>query len=315
MQIPLNVSILICTYNRADSLGITLQSLSGVIVPKGVTLETLIVDNNSKDGTREIVERFNENYKYNLKYILEAEQGLSSARNAGLKEATGDIILFTDDDVLVDPAWLTEIVHAFCSYNADCVGGKILPVWPCERPSWLTRKIEGNIALLDYGEGTFEIEDENRLLFGANIAFSRRILQRVGCFDTSLGRKGDKLYSHEDKELYKRVIQAHGKVIYSSRAIIHHIIGMHRTRKSYFRKWHFDDGEFHGIQLGNYDKRNIFGIPFYIIRGFIEISKKYLISMLSLNSEMCFIDELNVCNSLGFMNGRLKLYFGKDPKY
>lgn len=308
-------SIIICTYNRAASLATTLESMLSMTPAPDVELEIVVVDNNSADETKETLESFGTQDFCLLSYVFEPRQGLSFARNAGLEKARGDIIIFTDDDVVVERNWLAEIVHAFAINAADCVGGKILPIWPCERPFWLTREIEGNIALLDYGDEPFVLEGEKKLIFGANMAFSRRILQQVGCFDTSLGRTGNKLYSHEDKELYLRVIQAGGKVIYHPGAVVHHVIGIHRTRKSYFRKWHFDDGEFQGIQLGSYDKRNLLGIPFYSFREFLVNSAKLLLNLLSLRRVNHFLQELNICNSLGFMSGRLKLYFSRPSRF
>jgi glycosyltransferase involved in cell wall biosynthesis len=277
-------------------------------VPQNIDLEVLIVDNNSKDNTKQIVEKMHDDGYTRFRYIFERRQGLSFARNAGLDAAKGEIILFTDDDVIVDANWLSEIVNAFLECDADCAGGKILPVWPGDRPLWLSARNEYALALLDYGEDILELKNEDPPLFGANIAFSRRILQIVGSFNTSLGRMGSKLYCSEDTEIYSRILQSNAKIIYQPRAIVHHVISVNRLQKKYFRKWHFEGGIGQGISLGRYDKRNILGIPFYIIREFLTYGLKYLLALPTLKNDAIFFQEMKVLYYFGIMYSRVKLH-------
>jgi glucosyl-dolichyl phosphate glucuronosyltransferase len=303
------VSVIICTYNNAGSLKKTLKSFHGMTYSPELSWELIVVDNNSADKTKEEVEKFRLTSGLNVRYVFEGNQGLSYARNCGIKVAKGEIIAFTDDDVLVDPQWLTEIVRAFKGFSADCVGGKIIPVWPGTRPQWFTKDMEGYLALLDYGDDVLVITQTNQMLFGANIVFSRAILDKVGPFNTSLGRKGKKLYSHEEKDLFERIILSGGKVIYHPRAIVHHIIGVSRTRKAYFRRWRFDDGEHEAILLGEYKQRNIFGIPYFIIRKFIAAFSEWSADLILGRKETCFSKELRLSKYIGFMYGRVKLHF------
>lgn len=304
-----NVSIIICTYNRGDSLGDTLQSICNLHVPQELDLEVLIVDNNSRDNTKQIVERFHDEGNARLRYIFEPRQGLSFARNAGIEAAKGEFILFTDDDVIVDPNWLSELADAFLQHGADCAGGKILPVWPGERPSWLSARNEYALAILDYGDDLRELKIEDPPLFGANIAFSRRILQLVGSFNTSLGRMGGKLYCSEDTEIYARILQSNAKIIYQPRAIVHHVISANRLQKKYFRKWHFDGGIGQGISLGRYEKRNILGIPYYIIREFLEHGLKYMLALPTMKNDAIFFQEMKLLYYSGIMYSRVKIHF------
>ena len=98
----MDISIIICTYNRSESLKRTLQSLKEMSVSDDIEWELLIVDNNSTDNTREAVNDFTKTSGLNCRYVFESKQGLSNARNRGVKEACGEIIAFTDDDVIVD---------------------------------------------------------------------------------------------------------------------------------------------------------------------------------------------------------------------
>jgi glucosyl-dolichyl phosphate glucuronosyltransferase len=305
------VSVIICTYNNADSLLKTLKSFQEITPLPEFSWELIVVDNNSKDNTKEEVERFRLASGIDVRYTFEGKQGLSHARNCGIGIARGEFIAFTDDDVLIDPQWLNEIVKTFEMFEGDCVGGKILPVWPGSRPMWFYRDMEGYLALLDYGDDVLVITQPNQMLFGANIAFSRAILDKVGPFNTSLGRKGKKLYSHEEKDLFERIILSGGKVVYQPRAIVHHVIGINRTNKAYFRKWRFDDGEHEAILLGEYGHRNIFGVPFFIVRKFFEAFFDWSADVILRRKDTCFRKELLLSKYTGFMCGRVKVYFHK----
>jgi len=303
------VSIIICTYNRADSLQITLEGISRMIVPRNIDLEVLVVDNNSTDRTKEVIEKFNKDGFGYIGYIFERNQGLSFARNAGLDRAKGEIIIFTDDDVIVEPDWLIETVRTFYEYDADCVGGKILPVWPGEKPTWLSETIENILALLDYGDTVRELKAEDPPLFGANVAFTRQMLRKTGYFNTTLGRKGDKLYCSEDTDMYERLIKLNGKIIYQPKSVVHHVISINRLKKRYFRKWHFDGGVGQGNSLGRYEKRNILGIPYYIINEFLRHSFKYIISIATIKDDVIFSQEVKVLYYLGIIYSRIRFYF------
>ena len=105
----LSVSVIVCTYNRSSVLADTLESFLHLRVPEGVGWELLVVDNNSKDQTREVVEGFAG--RLPLRYLFEPRQGKTCALNLALKEAKGDLLLFTDDDVRLDPGWLASFVE------------------------------------------------------------------------------------------------------------------------------------------------------------------------------------------------------------
>src|SRR5438045_9093813 len=105
----MKVTLVVCTYNRADSLGTTAHSVASLTMPESVEWEVLLVDNNSSDRTREVCEEFCRRYPGRFRYLFEPKQGLSHARNAGVREACGDIVAFTDDDVIVQPTWLHNL--------------------------------------------------------------------------------------------------------------------------------------------------------------------------------------------------------------
>src|SRR5262245_27749696 len=118
------ISVIVCTFNRATRLALALRALARVSVPDGLAWELIIVDNNSTDETARIVREFAALSGLRVRYLFETRQGLSFARNTGIASAEGRIIALTDDDVLVEPNWIASIHQAFAEHEVACVGGK-----------------------------------------------------------------------------------------------------------------------------------------------------------------------------------------------
>jgi glycosyltransferase involved in cell wall biosynthesis len=236
-------SVIIATYNRADELPRTLESLKGLQVNE--PWEVIVVDNNSSDNTREVVEGV-KSFPVPLKYVFEKEQGRSAALNAGIRAAQGEILAITDDDVRVDPHWLTNSERALRELNCDYVGGKALPIWSGgKRPAWLPNrggKHWGVIALLDYGPEPVPFSDK-KVPLGVNIVFRRECFGRAGLWDNSIGRKAGTLLGQEVREWAQRAHAAGLRGFYSPDLVVHHVIPEDRLTKKYFRRWFY----WHGI--------------------------------------------------------------------
>src|ERR1044072_6930607 len=110
-------SVIIATYNRAEELVKTLESLKSL--ESTGPWEVIIVDNNSSDNTREVVLERIDSFPVPLRYIMEKEQGRSAALNAGIRAAQGEILAVTDDDVRVDPKWLVNAEQALDRLGCD----------------------------------------------------------------------------------------------------------------------------------------------------------------------------------------------------
>ena len=145
-----DVSVVISTYNRADVLPHALVSLLQQEAP-GIRYEVVVVDNNSTDSTRPVVESILARGCPNLRYLFEVRQGVAYGRNTGILAAKAPIIAFTDDDVTVAPDWIATLKRTLDEHpEADGVGGRVLPRWSRAVPSWLTREHWAPLALLDY---------------------------------------------------------------------------------------------------------------------------------------------------------------------
>lgn len=178
---PLKISVIVPTYNRQHILPMCLNSLVEQNYPKK-DYEIIIVDNNSKDNTKEIVQKYIINYSdISIKYILEKRQGLVYARHAGAKHSKFDILSFTDDDGILCKNWLKEISNVF-QINPEivAVAGKIVIKWDKKPPDWV-KPYEGLLGKLDYGD---EIQYKKGLYInGGNYSIKKEILFKVGGFN------------------------------------------------------------------------------------------------------------------------------------
>ena len=198
----MDASIIVCTYNRVESLKDTLDALHKQQTFTFKDWEVIIVDNNSKDHTRQVVEKVQHNWSI-LRYAFEEKQGLSHARNHGIACAKGDIILFTDDDVLPEPNWLETTLLGMKKYKVDACGGYIAPIWETQPPKWLTERFYGFLAIRTDRTDDYQVTNTSQAPFGANMAFKKSIFDKVGLFDTSRGRMGKVLASGEDIEMFE----------------------------------------------------------------------------------------------------------------
>jgi glucosyl-dolichyl phosphate glucuronosyltransferase len=238
------LSIIVCTYNRAESLKDTLTSLGRQQMPAGMDLEIIAVDNNSKDHTPDVVKKAAGTSAWPLRYVFEGEQGLSHARNRGLSKAEGEWIAFTDDDVVADEHWAAALHAALVRESASCAGGRILPQWETPPPAWLQRNLLGNLALVDHGDEPLAMEEKfiGTFLYGASMAYTREVFTRFGGFNTELGRKGNVLLCGEETDLMKRIFEGGGRIVYVPEAVVHHKIPKERMQLSYFQRWNFHYG-------------------------------------------------------------------------
>lgn len=235
---PIKYSIVIATYKRAADLRETLGSLAQ-LQPDG-PWEVIVVDNNSPDDTRQVVEAAARDFPVELRYLFEQEQGRSPALNAGIRASRGAVIATTDDDVRVPPDWLNRAAEGLERLQCDYVGGRVLPIWGAPRPAWIPNhggKQWAVIALLDYGPEP--IEFGSRVPLGVNMAFRREAFDRAGLLDPHTGRRAGTLLGQEVREWCIRARRAGVRGFYIPELVLEHIIPADRLCKRYFRRWFF----------------------------------------------------------------------------
>ena len=221
-------SIIVCTYNRCDILKITLPYYKSLIIPAGIKLDVIIVDNNSSDETKPFVEKYSKNNTDNhssLTYIFEPEQGLSHARNTGYKHAKGDYIAYIDDECILPENWLEEAINTINvadtpAFLGGPYYGKFLPgrtsTWYKEsfRDFYLLQKNIPDGAL------------KNNYLSGCNFITRRDVFSKIDLFDTNLGMTGNTLNYGEEQDFQKRLISQYPDEViwYISKLFVWHLI-------------------------------------------------------------------------------------------
>ncbi len=206
-----------------------------LVVPDGVEWELLVIDNCCTDNTAAVIAKHGD--KLPLKRLFEPKAGLSNARNCGLAAATGDLILWTDDDVLVDRGWLAAYCEAAARWpQAAYFGGNIEPWFEREPARWIVE----NPKLSPFAErqlgSDVRVMNEDEYPFGANMAFRRGVLQR-SAFDPQLGRVGDTLISGEELQVIQ-LLKARGlSGIWVGTACVKHFIPRQRLTRKYI--WDF----------------------------------------------------------------------------
>jgi GT2 family glycosyltransferase len=213
-----DISVVICSRNRKQHLVRTLESLRKLEVPDGLAHEVLLIDNGSTDGTRELMDDFVKLDPAVWKYRSEPEKGLSRARNCGIRHARGEIIAFTDDDVIVDPNWLSALWNTFESKpDVIAVQGKILLQKEIEHlPPWADP--EDLLFCTCYDPSPAPVYTD--VLVGANMAFRGRAFEKYGYFDPRLGAGASGL--GEETEILMRFMDAGEKIYYQPEALIYH---------------------------------------------------------------------------------------------
>ena len=192
---PTVVSIIICTCNRAEDLRQTLEAIGCLPVPKGYECDLTVVDNASTDNTAQVVQSF-VLPNMPLRYLSEPRPGKCRAYNAGIAATSGEILLFTDDDVRPPAGWIAGLCGPIASGEADAVAGGVTLASHLARP-WIKMEHALWLASTDYAPAGYQLP-----LLGASMAFSRRVLERVPRFDEEIGPGGrgigeDSLFSSQ----------------------------------------------------------------------------------------------------------------------
>jgi glycosyltransferase involved in cell wall biosynthesis len=239
-----NITVILCTHNRCQSLAKTLSSVAASTLPEAVEWEVLVVDNNSTDQTREVVEDFCHRFPRRFRYLFEPQPGKSYALNAGIHEARGEVLAFLDDDVTVERTWLQNLTSGLRDGVWAGTGGRIVLQWPTLIPPWLA--IEGKYSRhpfpgFDQGDIAKELSSP---LFGTNMAFRKKMFEKYGGFRTDLGPSTncEILRPSEDTEFGRRLLAGGERLWYEPSAIVYHPVSEKRIQKKYFLDWWFDYG-------------------------------------------------------------------------
>lgn len=211
----MDVSILICTRNRAESLRHTLRSIAATRIPSSLSVELVVVDNGSSDETPSVIE---EEAPTDLlsRSVVEPTPGASHARNAGIDATEGEVLLFTDDDVRVPEIWIEPMVAPILEGKTEAVAGGVRLVEKFRR-EWMS---DLHLSLL--ADTTALKKREEARLVGANMAIARSVFTAISGFDPELGPGCRSLGLHEETLLTLQMRQADRQIATAYGVVVEH---------------------------------------------------------------------------------------------
>lgn len=253
----------------------TLERMQELHIPGGIAWELLIVNNNCTDHTDEVIARHVA--KLPIKRLLETKQGLSNARNCAVEAASGDLLIWTDDDVLVDKEWLAEYAYASIE-RPECAffGGLIEPWFEDEPPGWLKEALESvdvAFAVRDFGDESFEYT-LGRIPFGANFAI-RTAVQRKYRYDPHLGRIGQGMLGGDETTVIDAMLQDGLSGMYLPKAVVQHFIPRSRQTIKYLRSYYGGHGQLMYRSYRSENQPNLLGKPRWLWRSWLVAEFKY----------------------------------------
>ena len=235
-------------------------------------IEILVVDNGSTDGTSPwLASRIAAGEWPQVRLLHESRPGKSFAVNRGVSQATGAILLLTDDDVVPEEGWITAMVTAMEKTGADFGVGRICPIWEAEPPAWLSPALYGVLAIPDNGPERLRVAsgcNEQVMPIGANMAIRPSVIRRIGGWRSELGKLRDTLRSGEDHDFYLRMLEAGHVGVYEPSALVGHLVPANRLTQQYFRRWMRENGRIVSALDRRYHRPvvRLLGVPRYLWR-------------------------------------------------
>ena len=223
-----DVSIVVCTYNRAELLHDALDSLMALHTDGKFEFEIVVVDNASTDHTSQVIQSVAKHAAVPFRGVCETRPGVACARNCGVREAAGSWIAFFDDDQIADPTWLLELLAAAKGNAARCVGGAVHLLLPDatlrDLPS-VCRRLLGESMPVDRPQPF-----DRKVSSGTgNLLVHKSVFDEIGYFDESLTEAG------EDSDITARMSAAGVKSWFQPSAVVRHVVPDHRLKDDYFR--------------------------------------------------------------------------------
>jgi glycosyltransferase involved in cell wall biosynthesis len=240
------ITVALCTFNRAESLRQTLDSLVEMQIPSDLTVEILIVNNNSTDYTDDVISEYVG--RLPVRREFEAQAGKSNALNRAIDVAKGDYIVWIDDDVLVSAGLLMAYVKAFRRWpEAAVFGGRIRPRYEAPVEKWVVESeavLGGPYAIRDFGDHVrpLSADDEDHFPYGANWAI-RATEQRAFRYDPKLGPVPHRIRNQEETDLIHRLLGSGATGYWIPEALVEHCIGRDRQTLRYIADYYESWGE------------------------------------------------------------------------
>jgi glucosyl-dolichyl phosphate glucuronosyltransferase len=298
------ISAVVCTHNRAEYLRKALASLANQNLPPD-QCEVVVVDNASTDNTRAVVEEFT--HVPNLRYVFEPVPGLSQARNTGWRSARGEYVAYLDDDAIAAPDWLSCYLDAFEAFGegAGSVGGRAELIWEAPRPDWLPDQLLTHFSLFHWSDQPVVLGKE-QWLSGCNLAYSRRVLERIGGFPTNLGRTGSSLMGNEENYVRRRLDSIGSGSVYDPRIAVRHHVPAQRLSQDWFRRVSFAQGTSEAVLVRTMQQVSALGRFSLVVKRIAWTLPRLALSFVQPGRAARFRRECQVRESLGYILAMLR---------
>lgn len=295
----MRIEVTICTWNRSGLLARTLDRFCHLRRPAGAEWRLLVVNNNSTDRTADVLESFAD--RLPLRWVVERQPGLSNARNRAIAEVNADYLVWTDDDVLVAPEWLSAYARAFRDRpEAAFFGGPVDPWFEGDPPAWLSRNLQHvaiAFALRQFGDAAFRF-DATHVPFGANCAFKHDV-QRAYRYDPTLGRGPGRSLSGEETDVMRQIMAAGHTGWWVPDARVRHFIPRDRQTLGYLRRIFAGAGELSALSLDGTGVPRLFGRPRWLLGQALRAEVRYRWSRATASSDVWIPQLIHAARAWG----------------
>jgi glycosyltransferase involved in cell wall biosynthesis len=256
-------------------------------------IELVIVDNGSTDEPGPVIEQQLSGAPFAWKVVNEDQPGVNSARNAGLRTSSGEVLFFVDSDLDFDAAWLRAFVAAAADHPEASVFGGRVKVGKLEAtpPDWLP--VDGPlvrasiVVRCDYGDRVVELPiDDRHGPVGPNMGFRRELFQQFGWFDTRFGLRPGSLVPGAESEFFDRLARAGMTFLYVPGALVHHPVRKSQMTRAYFSRRLRGTGRATSRvrRLRGERPRQVCGLTLYMVRHLAAATTRWIAACAKLES-------------------------------
>ena len=234
MNKQVEISVIICTYNRQDYILDALESLKKQSLEKD-RFEVIVVNNNSPDNTEAIVKEYIAlHQEYNFFFQMEKQQGASYARNTGASLAQSDLLVFMDDDAIAEANYLENILKFYSAHQGiSGLGGRIIPRYIPSKPVWMSHFVSSLVGNFDYSKTVTEFKP-GKYPLESNMVVRKEDFNLVGGFNTALpGVKGTLRIGGEGKDFFLKLQKQGKRIFYDPSIIVHHVVEVNKLTSEY----------------------------------------------------------------------------------
>lgn len=249
----MKASVIICTYSL-ERLQDTVEAIDSILAQTYPQLEVIVSVDHNEELLQVLKQKFPEGVSFAFNNTI---RGLSETRNVGVKKATGEVIAFIDDDAVADRRWLETLVLNYTDSDVLSVGGKLVPLWEKNRPSWFPEELDWIVGCTYKGHPQEKREVRN--LIGCNMSFRKEVFDHIGYFRPTIGRLGKIPLAGEETEYCIRLLAAfpQGKILFDPEAIVYHKVDKQRESLKYVLKRSYGEGVSKSIINKTADKGKI----------------------------------------------------------